>query len=466
MKITSSADILFALAEGQRIGQLRRALWQVTNKLFQEVTVQAGERLKVAERDGVSKTHSKRRTAWNGVLEATTKIIAICESVAQLQSSEAHAKRMQGEVIDIVSQVIELADAPIPDAILPEELRTQLEIVRAGDPDPERFARSLLGLNWPSNTSAMAESIDWFNWLRLHALNSNLLSEIYAATPNLDAASDSDLHSLGSDAGSQAAALRDAALKAAKKLRDDYASPAMASAMWGAIYEFEEWLISTGTGQLAASAAAATARVNDNKPDANRWAREVGQACEIIRIGLAFDAGMRAILLAYALHDVRRLTAFAETGELPTASATPDLPRSSLDDVAHAAEGNLVEIDAIVSDAEFRVGAPSNRSLLTMGPSGAVRVLVPHVAVDSFGITKGVWVQVRGKAFPSGKDGIAGPVVMAGRVPWAEASRDSFMDALIFAGRNYFEVRPGGLDLVAGRVAGSRTTLNEIGMRE
>lgn len=466
MKITSSADILFVLAEGQRTGQLRRALWQVTKKLFQEVTVQAGERLKVAERDGVSRTHSKRRAAWNGVLEATTKIIAICESVAQLQSSEVYAKRMQGDVVDIVSQVIELANAPIPDAILPEELRTQLETVRAGDPDPERFARSLLGLNWPSSISAMAESIEWFNWLRLHALNANLLSKIYAATPNMAAASESDLNSLGTDAGSQAAALRDAALKAARMLRDDRATPAMAIAMWGAIYEFEEWLTSTGTDQLAASAAAATARVDDNTPDANRWAREVGQACEIIRIGLAFDAGMRAILLAYALHDARRLTAFAETSELPTASATPDLPRSSLGDVAHVAEGDLVEIDAIVSDAEFRVSSASNRSVLTMGPSGAVRVLVPHVAVDSFGITKGVWLQVRGKAFPNGKDGIAGPVVMAGRVPWAEASRDSFMDALIFAGRNSFEVRPGGLDLIAGRVAGSRSTLNEIGMRE
>jgi hypothetical protein len=282
----------------------------------------------------------------------------------------------------------------------------------------------------------------------------------------MGAASDADLHSLGSDAASQAAALREAALNAARALRSDYATPAMATAMWGAIYEFEEWLVSTGTGRLAASAAAATARVNDSDPEANRWAREVGQACEIMRIGLAFDAGMRAILLAYALHDARRLAAFAETSELPIASATLDLPRSSLADVAHAAQGDPIEIDAIVSDAEFRVGTPSNRSILALGPSGAVRVLVPHVAVDSFGISKGVWVQVRGKAFPNGKDGIAGPVVMAGRVPWAEAARDSFMDALIFAGRNYFEVRPGGLDLVAGRVAGSRTTLNEIGMRE
>jgi hypothetical protein len=466
MKITNSADILFALAEGQRVGQLRRALWRVTNQLFDDMTNRASERLKIAERDGVSKTHSERRAAWDGVLKATTKIVAACESLAQLQTSEARAKQMQAEVVTIAAQLIELANAPLPDGIVPEDLHVQLEAILAGETNPERFAPSLLGLTWPSSATNMAESIEWFNWLRLHALNANLLSEIYAAAPNVDAASDSDLQALGAEAASRSAALRDAALSTAHKLRGDFATPALAATMWGAIYEFEEWLINIAADRLAACASASTARVNDNSPEATRWAREVGQAYDVIRHGLAFDAGMRAVLLDYALLDARQLTVFAETSELPTGSATLDLPRSNLADVAHATEGDVVEIAAVVSDAEFRVGPPSNRSILTLGPSGAVRVLVPHVAVDSFGITKGVWVQVRGKAFPNGKDGIAGPVVMIGRVPWSEAAKDSFMDALILAGRHSFDVRPGGLDIVAGRVAGNRVTLNEIGMRE
>jgi hypothetical protein len=67
-----------------------------------------------------------------------------------------------------------------------------------------------------------------------------------------------------------------------------------------------------------------------------------------------------------------------------------------------------------VSDAVFSVGGPSNRSLLTLG---------------------------------------------------AAAARESFNDALIFAGRHLFDLRPGGLDLLAGRLAGSRVTMSEIGRR-
>jgi hypothetical protein len=139
------------------------------------------------------------------------------------------------------------------------------------------------------------------------------------------------------------------------------------------------------------------------------------------------------------------------------------LPRSSLADVVNVAQGDMVEIDGLVRDAEFSVGGPSNRSVLTLGRTNIVHVLVPHVAADSFGITTGVWVQVRGEVFPNGKDGIAGPVVMAGRIQRQVAARESFTDALIFAGRDSFDFRPGGLDIIASRIAGNPVTLSELG---
>lgn len=55
---------------------------------------------------------------------------------------------------------------------------------------------------------------------------------------------------------------------------------------------------------------------------------------------------------------------------------------------------------------------------------------------------------------------------MAGRIRCEDVASESFTDALIFRGRHSFALRPGELDLVAGRIAGARVTLNEIGMRD
>jgi hypothetical protein len=286
--------------------------------------------------------------------------------------------------------------------------------------------------------------------LRLHALNANVLSEIGGASPDPTAATDDEIDALEQEAVRRAAALRDAGLAAGRTLRTGGATPAVAVTLWGAVYEYEEWLVTAGTPAIANAAAAATARINSGDQAAERWARKMGQAYDALRHGLAFDAGVRTNLLAYSRRDEGMLGGFAEASRLPVSSATLDLPRSSVAEVGARSEGDLVEIAAIVTGAEFTVGG-SNRSVLTMGPAGAARVLVPHVAVDSFGISKGAWIQVRGKAFPNGKDGIAGPVVMAGRIARSEAAKQSFTDALIFAGRDYFDLRPGNLDIVASR---------------
>ena len=465
MEVTSSADILFVLARGQQVGQIRRSLWTTAIQLIDNITEAVENPVNIAERDGVETSVAKRRAAWDGVLNATSKIAAGCEMLAQLESSGVHAKTLRGEVAAAAKQLTDLAGANVPDALLPDVLRDQLQAILGGDSNPNRFARNLLGLTRPENGEEIGQSLNWFNQLRLHALNAQLLSEISGASLAIVALPEAELEPRCAEMASRARLLRDAALDGARAIRNDGPTATAALTLWGAIYDYESWLIDTGMAQMAQIAAAATARVSADDADALRWAREAGQAYDALREGLAYDAGLRALLLSYALLDGRQLERFAAASRLPLGSATLDLPRSSPAEAAAAAEGTLVEVDGLVESFESRVGGPSNRSVLTIG-GGALTILIPHVAADSFGITKGVWLQVRGKAFPNGKDGITGPVVMAGRIAGADTARASFTDALIHAGSAYFQRRPSDLDLVAGRVAGAQATLNEIGMRE
>jgi hypothetical protein len=465
MQIASSADVFEVLAQGQRVGGLRRSLSAITRQLFTDMTTTMQERLVAVNEDGLSEDRAKRQASWSGVLDSTVALTSAHEALAQVVGLERRAQGMLEDVTSKAAQLIELAERDLPETILPEALRAELEPLAAGDTDPGRMARSMLGLTRQENRQAMAQSLQWMTGLRLQALHATLLGELADATPDPAAASEAELESLSRDVGEKVTGLRDAARAAAKELADESASPAFALSLWAALFEFETWLMTDVPSALAAVGAAATARVEGDDADAERWARETGKTYDQLRQGLAYNAGVRAVLLAYASYDDRMLDAFAETRELPVESATVDLPRSNLSAVAEAPEGQEIEIAGLVSDASFTIGGPSNRSVLSLGRSAAVRVLVPHVAASSFGIDTGVWTQVRGRAHPTGKDGIDGPVVMAGRIPRKNAAQHSFTDALIFAGRHSFDVRPSDLDLVASRVAGNRTTLNEIGMR-
>ncbi len=372
---------------------------------------------------------------------------------------------MLGEVARSVAQIVDLSERDFPAGLLPPELRSRLDAMVPADVDPHRFARSLLELQRPSTRTGMMESLQWMTGLRLHALHALVLSEIADAKPNRNATTAAELTSLVEAITARVIALRRAARDAAQALKEDAATTAFALSLWAEIFEFEQWLTDEAASRLAVVASVATARLTDNDGDAERWARETCKGYDMLRQGIAFDAGIRAVLLAYAAHDERLLSDFAKSRALDIGTATADLPRTSLNEVKNTPQGTAIEVAGLVIEADFRIGGPGNRSVLTLGAPDAVKVLVPHVAVNSFGIDVGVWVQVRGQAHPNGKDGIDGPLVMVGRIRRGEAVRESFTDGLIFLGRESFDLRPGDLDLVAGRVAGAHATLNEIGMR-
>jgi hypothetical protein len=462
MDIISTVDVFETLAQGQRLGALGRSLRRSGHRLFLNLARAMDERRADVER-GLTETGVARQAAWDAVLQTTSAAAAAHELLAQLGSVERRAAGLRAEVTDAANWLLEFTRFELPSEVLPADLRVQLDAIGGVNADPDRFARSLLGLGLASQADGLLPVLRSVTRLRLLALHGTVLGAITDASPAVDAATDAELTALETDVTGRVRALRDTAREAAERLRGGTATPAVLAGMWAALFRFETWLVTDAADRLAAAASAATARVAGDAADAERWGRETAKVYDGVRLGLALDAGVRAVLLAYAGDAAATLAAFAATATLRVGSATIDLPRTSLSDVAAAAQGAPVEVGGLVSQADFRIGAPSNRSVLTIGRSTQVRVLVPHVAVDSFGIRAGVWLQARGEAHPDGKDGIAGPVVMAGRVRREAAAQASFTDALVFAGRDGFALRPGELDLVAGRVAGDRLSMSEIG---
>lgn len=462
MRTVSGIEVLLSISEAQRVGELHRSLsgsaHALSTTMSQQVEVSRAQALL-----GLGVTGAARRAAWDKVLAATAGLLAPHEMLASLSGLDRRASQVFGQASTAVGDLVQMQQLDLPDAMVPPALRGQLSTPPAGGTDAERFTRSLLGPATPVQADAMASGIRVLTHLRLRALHAAVLGRVRDATPDSDAASDADLASLATETSAHVRTLRDHAHSAATDLKTGSATPALALGLWAALFGFETWLVDEAAGRMADVAATATARVDaGTDSSAERWARSAAKIYDGLRHGLAFDAGVRAVLLAYARGDLPALDAFARTRELPDGPAASDHPHSSLAGVAALPPGAPVEIAGLVSKAEFRLGGPSNRSVLTLGQSGTVRVLVPHVSVDSFGVAQGAWLQVRGTAFPAGKDDLTGPVVMAGRVAGADAARQSFSDALIFSGRHSFVLRPGGLDLVAGRQAGRLVSMNEI----
>lgn len=464
MNMTTTLDVVERLFTGQWLGARKRDLLPAYLRALRDAVTAADVAATATGNRGLSNDADTRRTAWTALLEATGPAAGLTDLLAQVVGLTPQAETAKAGVIEAVKQVIDLTKRDVPDALVPPELRAPLAAVRANPPRPERAAKTMLGLDVTLPVTDSARSIGALTRLRLRALNALVLSDIAAATPNnaiLDAAG---VARVAKEADRRTDALLAATRRAATELGTRGVSVGWSAEAWAAIYAFETWLVSEGAERVASAAAAATKRAGSGVDNAERVAREVATAVDAVRHGLAYDAGLRAILLAAAVQDVRALAAIAAAAKRRLRTATADYARSTVGAVARARRGQAVEIAGMVTAVEVRVAPNNNRSVMTLGED-ALRVLVPHIAVNSFGVDAGVWVQVRGTAYPAGKDGIEGPVVMMGRIARTTAAAKSFTDALIVLGREAFDLRPGQLDLVAGRVAGSNVTLNELGMR-
>jgi hypothetical protein len=466
MECTTIIDIFEDLAMAQRSGFWRKDLRRKADSFLQTLFDNARQK----ELEAANATQSGGQALVSGIdalYAATDPLITGHDMIAQLSSIDRRTKAQLPTVKHAVDALREFTEIDFPEGLLPQTAAAGFEALAAAEGDSEAFARLLLNLGLQARRPSDHDLLRSLTETRLWTMHSYVLAILGGAAPETSAASPDTAKAFRSESEDRARDLRDAAHAAADRIGQSQADPFFFGTLWATVDRWETWMHDEGVGALKSIVAAATAAVQEDHADADRLARDAALAYDGMRQGFAYDAGIRSALLAYAVDDKSTLEAFAAAGRLSLGGATLDLPRSSVPRAVEAAEGEEVEIAGIVRDAEIQAGGPAPRSVLLLGsPSGAqIRVFVPFSAVDAFGITSGVWIQVRGRVHPSGKDDIPGPVLQVRRIKRAEAAETSFQDALIHMGRHQFELRPGGLDIIGGRLAGSQVTLNEMGLR-
>lgn len=466
MEITTIIDIFEDLAIAQRSGFWRKEMRRKADSFLQTLF----DNTRQMELEAANATQSDGEALVSGIdaLYATTDaLITGHDVIAQLSSIDRRTQAQLPAVTHAVEALREFTQIDFPEGLLPQTAAAGFEDLASAEGDSEEFARLLLNLGLQARRPSDHDLLRSLTETRLWTMHSYVLAKLGSAAPDAGAASPEAAKAFRGASEDRARDLRDAAHAAAARIAQSQADPFFFGTLWAAVDRWESWMHNEGVGALTPIIAAATAAVQEDHADADRLARDAALGYDGLRQGFAYDSGIRAALLAYAVDDQSTLAAFAAAGRLSLGGATLDLPRTPVSRAVEAAEGEEVEIAGIVREAEIQAGGPAPRSVLLLGsPRGAqIRVFAPFSAVDAFGITSGVWVQVRGRVHPNGKDDIPGPVLQVRRIKRGEAAETSFQDALVHMGRHEFELRPGGLDIIGGRLAGSQVTLNEMGLR-
>ncbi len=314
--------------------------------------------------------------------------------------------------------------------------------------------------------AARRDALAGLSRARLTDLHARVLTAFVAASPD-DPGFEGDIGELRDDSESRARTLRDGIHDAIGLISAAEAPPVVGLALAVHVQRWETWAYNDATRAIAAASALARQRLLNGNAEAFRSLRDAGRAYDAVPVGLAWSAGARELALAVAFRDVDDLQAARTASALGVGPGEPDLPRTDIDALAGVADQTVIEIEGVVAETSFVSGGPAPQSVLTVAgeDDATVTVLVPFTSVDSVGIVDGVWAQIRGTLLHAGKDGLPGPVVQVRRIRGEEAARHSFADFLVSAGRHLFELRPGQLDLIAGRRAGDLTPLNEIKIR-
>ena len=460
MRVVTALNVEEGLSAGVRAGQLRSGLAAVADEAIDTVRQAVSEREQAAH-SAAEQGMAEFAGALGDLHAATNGLFNLHSAIGMVQAARSRSDDLEPAVVEVIEELQAINAAGIPEPMLPQDVRDAFHDASGLELDAAAAAQTLLagavsGIT-PDNARQVLASLAF---TRLWSLHGQLLATVAAADGQGDSASRAEVKQLRDDLEDRVRALRDAIQSAMSTLhRRNLAGPAWAISVWLALDSAETFIVE----RFDAMAAAARAAAGPAEAVARDWA----VAYDAARTLIALISGTWALLRAHACHDVEVLTRGGTAAALQKAPATPDFARSPLSEVATALQGTPLEIAGVVAHVDTDVGGPAPRSVLRVGPEqGAqVSVLVPFIAVTSFGVQPGVWVQVRGTAFPDGKDDLQGPVVQTSRIRRQEAANASFHDWLIWEGRDQFELRPGGWDLLAGRLPGTDKTAAELGLR-
>jgi hypothetical protein len=406
------------------------------------------------------------RLAITGLATSTETLMGFQDAMAQLSAVDRRVEVARDAGIRGMRYLIDYG-AAVPEAFTPDEFAGTMLELSEGNFDVEDLTNRMVGPRRNLDVEHYRSTLRRLNGLRIRSLLAGVLAELAGIQSAPEGISKSDVEDTLTIVLAMTTELRDAAIAAAKSINDRM-TPIIPLSLWSSLHRFEAWLLSDGTSLIAQGIAFAFHRAQSELAPNVSVMRTSGRVFDAFARGLAFDSGIRATLVDYALQIEQGLSDFAGMASLQVGAATLDLPRSSLASVASADEGDVVEIDGVIESAEYVVGGPAPRSVLVVGTGSGTRVnaLVPFSAVDSFGVVPGVWVQLRGTAFPNGKDDLPGPALRVRRIQRAEAMNQSASDRLIWLGRELYSYRPGGYDIMATRPAGVPEALAEIELRQ
>jgi hypothetical protein len=468
MQVTSFQGISDTLAKGARAGILRGQLISSANKLARDIDIQMEKRQK-AVRTAWDVDLDSLHSAFDSLFNAGERLPSAYDLIASAREMEHRTDALVDEVQQAISDLASIAEVGGSHSVLPYEVSKAIAGLGQRQIDPLRHTSGILQLSRHTPTAeVLARRLANWSFLRLWSLHGLVLVSIARAKPALDQDAVTRLSGDRLLIEQHIRHYRDRLRDASRLLRrSDRGTPAFLIALWSTVLDMESWIRDEGAGKVADSCAAATAAVDANAGEAVRLARDSALIYDGVRTMLALLSGARAVLRAYPLYDRKALEQFAVAGTLSVSPATLNLPRTSVAQVAETPAGETVETAAVVLETDVTVGGPAPRTVLKIGTrTGAqLTVLLPFTAADSFGVAPGIWVQVRGKVFPDGKDDLSGPVLEVRRIQRGVAAASSFFDAMVWMGRREFEYRPAQLDIIAGRRATDLTVPAELGLR-
>lgn len=453
MRLESPLDPALDLEVAIHLGQLRVEVTKAADEAMNRVI----DAVATLERDTADAFASGAAAIESHGVEsvvATSSLFNLCTAVCMAQRAHERAGALRVGTGLALEELRTLVSLDLPAEMIPQEAEPGFTAAAGGRIAPELSTRTILAESFRLVEKATLDAmLSRITKQRLWGLHAAVLGAIadYSGPPNGDA------KRLRHDSEALVRTTRDELRTAfARAVAADAATFSWALDVWRVLTKAEAWILDNRAALGPVSALSSSSE-----------RRDAALAYDAIRRTLSLLAGAWAYLRAWAVGDREVAAQMLRATEFGDESGTLDLRRSPLKAVSEATSGDVLEIAATVREMKVTPGGPAPRSVLHLGrPTSSVAALVPFTAVDSFGVQPETWLQVRGVAFPSGKDDLTGPVLQVRRVLGQQAAELSFADHLGWIGRHEFELRPAGLDIVAGRLANSLNTCAELGTRQ
>jgi hypothetical protein len=456
MKINYITDVMDNFLAVVRLSQESRMIVKAWFAISKRPYLKSSYHFKQMLKFLGSRTYYKSLSHAKKVLDYSTDTYKMVDALAGIYSIQSRKPQAVSDGIESVNEILDVLSMSDPLIEIPDEIRTLLEKIKNGQTTSEIIVNSMLLAFEKINKENLAAMTRRLVNMRIDALHASILIAINKRVSD-DSYTGEDLD----ETRKKLSAITSNQIEAFKKLArgiDETIKVVWPVSLIQFIVKSEGEFTGTMTAGIVNSLFKA-------KAGSSSELRKAALIYDDVRRSLANISAAYDLLLAWATHDYKTLKAWKKAAEHKTASATLDLPRTKIRDVLSkkVENGSLIELDGVIRRIQTKVSANKNESRFVIADeNNELLVYAPHYAVDSFGITTGIWCQVRGTLYLDGKDDMAEPLVMLRRIQLGQAAEQSFLDFVTDKGKAFFSYRPHGLDMMAGRDPLNSSSVNEI----